>query len=90
MSNLRRKTIAAIAVTLLSLSVISVAQAGKDGKETSAAGMAAKKQQVPHKEIYNTTRTPFVVDRRQTGPATFSGTNLPPEFSPDYHGSNGG
>jgi hypothetical protein len=30
-----------------------------------------------------------VVDR-QIGPAAFSGTNLPPELSPDYHGSNGG
>jgi hypothetical protein len=89
MSNFRRKTIAASAVILLSLSVFSVAQAGKDDKETSAAGMAAKKQQVSHKEIYNATRTPFAADR-QTGPATFSGTNLPPEFLLDYHGSNGG
>lgn len=89
MSNPRRTTIAAIAVSLLSLSVISVAQAGQDGKETSAAGIAAKKQQVPHQEIYNTTRTPFVVDH-QIGPATFSGSRSPPEFSPDYHGSNGG
>jgi hypothetical protein len=79
MSNLRRKTTAAIAVTLLSLSVISAAQAGKDGEETSSAGMAAKKQQVPHKEIYNTTRTPFMVDR-QTGPATFRASVHRPSF----------
>jgi hypothetical protein len=88
MSHLQRKSVAAIAVTLLSLSVISVAQAEKGSKEMSAAGMAAKKH-VPHKDIYNSARMPFVVDG-QNGPAAFSGTNLPPEFSPDYHGSNGG
>jgi hypothetical protein len=66
-----------------------VAQAGQNGKETSAVGISVKKQKVPYKEIYNTTRMPFVVDR-QIGPAAFSGTNLPPELSPDYHGSNGG
>jgi hypothetical protein len=89
MSNFQRKAIAAITVTLLSLSVIPAAQAGNDGKETSAAGMAAKKQQVLHKDIYNSARMPFVVDR-QNGPTAFSGANLPPELSPDYHGSNGG
>ena len=89
MLNVRNAAIAAITSASLSLLAISVAQAGQNGKETSAVGISVKKQKVPHKEIYNTTRTPFVVDR-QIGPAAFSGTNLPPELSPDYHGSNGG
>jgi hypothetical protein len=47
MHNLQRKTIAAIAVTLLSLPLMSAAQA-KEAKAVPA----------PHKAIYNTTRTP--------------------------------
>jgi hypothetical protein len=89
MLNMRNAAIAAITSASLSLLAISVAQAGQNGKETSAVGISVKKQKVPHKEIYNTTRMPFVVDRH-IGPAAFSGTNLPPEVSPDYHGSNGG
>ena len=89
MLNMRSAAIAVITSASLSLLAMSAAQAGQNGKETSAVGISVKKQQVPHKEIYNTTRTPFVVDR-QIGPAAFSGTNLPPEFSPDYHGANGG
>jgi hypothetical protein len=89
MLSMRSAAIAVITSASLSLVAMSVAQAGQNGIETSAVGRSVKKQQVPHKEIYNTTRTPFVVDR-QIGPPSFSGTNLPPEFSPDYHGSNGG
>jgi hypothetical protein len=88
MLNMRSAAIAVITSASLSLLAMSAAQAGQDGKETSAVGISVKKQQIPHK-IYNTARTPFVVDR-QVGPAAFSGANLVPEFSPDYHGSNGG
>jgi hypothetical protein len=88
MLNMRSAAIAVITSASLSLLAMSAAQAGQNGKETSAVGISVKKQKIPHK-IYNTTRTPFVVDR-QIGPAAFSGTNLPPEFSPDYHGANGG
>ena len=89
MSKLQTKTTAAIAVTLLSLSVMSVAQAGQDGKDTAAVGITVKKQQqIPHRKIYNTNQPPFEVDR-PTGPVPFSGRNLPPEFGPDFHGFNG-
>ena len=89
MLNMRSAAIAVITSASLSLLAISVAQAGQNGRETSAVGISVKKQKVPNKEIYNSARMPFVV-ARQTAPAAFSGTNLPPEFSPDYHGSNGG
>ncbi|MGO9698591.1 MAG: hypothetical protein ACLPX7_04930 [Xanthobacteraceae bacterium] len=77
MHNLQRKTIAAIAVTLLSLPLMSGAQA-KEAKALPAA----------HKAIYNTTRTPSTM----TPKADAAYRNYPtwPEAEPDYHGSNGG
>jgi hypothetical protein len=89
MSNLQRKTIVAIAVTLLSLSVMSLAQAGQDGKETRAAGMSVEKQSVVHREIYNTTRMPSTMTPKADDSA-YHGNFTLPEFAPDYHGSNGG
>jgi hypothetical protein len=89
MLNMRNAAIAAITSASLSLLAMSVAQAGQNGKETSAVGISVKKQKVLHKDIYNSAQMPFVVDG-QNGPTAFSGANLPPELSPDYHGSNGG
>ena len=91
MPSMQPKNIAAIAVTLLSLSVMSVAQAGQDGKEASAVGMTVKKQQGPHKAIYNTTQNaPTVNPATPALDGTFHMNTTWPEGSPDYHGSNGG
>jgi hypothetical protein len=91
MSKLQTKTITVIAVTLLSQFAMSLAQAGQDGKETSAVGVTVKKQQGPHKAIYNTTRNaPTVYPPTATPDGTFHMNLTWPEGSPDYHGSNGG
>jgi hypothetical protein len=79
MSNLQRRAIAAIAVTLLSLPVMSVAQA--QGNEKTPA----------HKAIYNTMQDPAPLNRQTpTLDGTFHNNLTWPEGSPDYHGSNGG
>jgi hypothetical protein len=73
MSNVPRKTIAAIAV-MLSLSVLR--------------DLLFLDSHPDDKKSYNTNRMPFEVDR-QTGAVPFSGGNLPPEFGPDFHDFNG-
>jgi hypothetical protein len=73
MSNVPRKTIAAIAV-MLSLSVLR--------------DLLFLDSHPDDKKSYNTNRMPFEVDR-QTGTVPFSGGNLPPEFGPDFRGFNG-
>ena len=77
MSGMQRNTIAAIAVALFSLPVISVAHAKQGGKNTSVA----------YKAIYNTTST---ISRPRADDSAYHGHFTLPEFSPDYHGSNGG
>jgi hypothetical protein len=79
MFNLRRRTMASVAVTLLSLPLMSVAQAGQDGKQTPPA----------HRAIYNTTRD-FPAVNRPTPPldGTFHMELTWPQGSPDFHGSN--
>jgi hypothetical protein len=79
MSNTQRRFAAAIVITLLSLSVMSLAQAHRGEKMPA------------HEAIYNTTRNASTMNRESP---TLDGTlhiNLAwPEGSPDYHGSNGG
>jgi hypothetical protein len=79
MSNLQRRLAAAIVTALLSMSVMSVAQAQGDEKKPA------------HKAIYNTTRDAATINSESP---TLDGTphlNLTwPDGSPDYHSSNGG
>ena len=77
MFNLQRKTIAAIAVTLLSLPLMSGAQA-KEAKAIPAA----------HKAIYNTIRTPSAMTLK--APAGLNETDFAPPFAPGFQNSNGG
>ena len=79
MSNIRRRFAAAIVTTLLSMSVMSVAQA-----------QGGKKKPAP-KAIYNTTRDAGATNQESpTSDGTFHPNLTWPEGSPDYHGSNGG
>ena len=79
MSIMQRRFAAAIVTTLLSMSVMSVAQA-QGGEKTPA-----------HKAIYNTTRDAASTNRASPAPDGTVHLNLTwPEGSPDYHGSNGG
>jgi hypothetical protein len=75
MSKLQTKTIAAIAVTLLSLPLMSGAQA-KEAKPIPAA----------QKAIYNTTRTPSVMSLK--APEALNETDFALPFPPGYHNSN--
>ena len=77
MFHLQHKTIAAITVALLSLPLMSGAQA----KE-------AKAVTIVHKAIYNTTRTPSTMTPKAD--AAFRNYPTWPEGEPDDHGSNGG
>jgi hypothetical protein len=77
MLHLQHKAIAAITVALLSLPLISGAQANE-----------AKAMTNMHKAIYNTTRTPSTMTRKAD--AAFRNYPTWPEGEPDYHGSNGG
>ena len=79
MSNMQRRFAAAIVTTLLSMSIMSVAQA-HDGEKMPA-----------HKAIYNTTRDADTITRESPRQDGAFHLNLTwPEGSPDYHGSNGG
>jgi hypothetical protein len=79
MSIMQRRFAAAIVTTLLSMSVMSVAQA--QGGEKKPA----------HKAIYNTARDAATTNRESpTLDGTFHLNLTWPEGSPDYHGSNGG
>jgi len=79
MSTMQRRFAAAIVTTMLSMSVMSVAQAQGDEKKPA------------QRAIYNTTRDAATINRESP---VLDGTlhlNLTwPEESPDYHGSNGG
>jgi hypothetical protein len=77
MFHLQHKTIAAITVVLLSLPLMSGAQAKEAKAETTV-----------HKTIYNTTRTPSTMTPKAD--AAFLNNPTWPEGEPDYHGSNGG
>lgn len=77
MSNPQRQTIAAIAVVLLSLPLMSGAQA-KEAKAMPAV----------HQAIYNTTGMPSTRPPTTNGGLNHGDFALP--FAPDYHGSNGG
>jgi len=81
--NLQHNIIATIAAVVLSLPLMSMAQAGQSGKGTPADGTPLRKQLASHKGIYNTTRTPSTMTPKR-------GHYTLPEFAPDYHGSNGG
>jgi hypothetical protein len=76
---MKRNIGAATAAALLSLPVMSVAQA-QGGEEPPA-----------HKAIYNTTRYPSTTNH-ETPKLDAAFHNYPtwPEGEPDYHGSNGG
>jgi hypothetical protein len=79
MSNMQRRFTAAILTTLLSTTVISVAQA-KGGEKMPA-----------HKAIYNTTQDAATINRESPVlDGTFHINLTWPQGSPDYHGSNGG
>ncbi len=79
MPNMQRRFATAIVTTLLSVSVMSVAQA--QGGEKMPA----------HKAIYNTTRAASPMDRESPALDGTLHINLTwPEGSPDYHGTNGG
>ncbi len=79
MSNMQRRFAAVIFTTLLSTTVMSVAQA-KGGEKMPA-----------RKVIYNTTQDAATINRRSPAlDGTFHINLTWPEGSPDYHGSNGG
>ena len=79
MSNMQCRLGAGIVATLLSLSVMSVAQA--HGGEKTPAGKA----------IYNTARDASTINRESPPLDGTLHTNLTwPEGSRDFHGSNGG
>ena len=75
MSKLQTKTTAAIAVTLLSLPLMSGAQA-REAKAIPAA----------HKAIYNTTRTPSAMTLK--APEGLNETDFALPFAPGFHNSN--
>jgi len=89
MLNLQHNIIATIAAVVLSLPLMSMAQAGQSGKGTLADGTPLRKQLASHKGIYNTTRTPSTMIPKVDDSA-YRGHYTLPEFAPDYHGSNGG
>jgi len=86
MSKIQRDAIAAIAVALLSLSVMSAAQAGQGSEQTPAAGTTLKKHPAQHKDIYNATQTPVTM----TPKGAYNGYFTRSWEDPDYYGSNGG
>ena len=79
MSNMQRRFAAAIVTTLLSTSVMSVAQA-HEGEKVPA-----------HEAICNTTRDAATITRESSAlDGTLHLELTWPEGSPDYHGANGG
>jgi len=79
MPTMRRRFRAAIVTTLLSTSIISVAQACGGEKMPT------------QKAIYNTTHDASTINRQAPAlDGTFHINLTWPEGSPDYHGSNGG
>jgi hypothetical protein len=88
MLNTRGVIVAATVVASLLLPISAVKAQPGDASEQFVT-ILLKKNSTSHQKIYNTTQAPFATKRPA---ATEMPQGLPtaPEFSPDYHGSNGG